>query len=103
MTASIPDGLQPVWVGDSNAPEWECIYADRNYYQRLIAWLRSEGFDEQVTHRVEVYLLDAPFARVHQWCTDERGRISVNEAGDDALTVVRTALLSSLPPAKEEA
>jgi hypothetical protein len=88
VSIAIPVDLQPLWVGDSNTAEWLEVWADRDYYDRLVAWLRSEGFDEKITHRVEVYLLDVPFAKVFQY---------VHNGAD---SVVRTALLSSLPPAR---
>jgi hypothetical protein len=95
--------MEPVWVGDSSTREWDAIWADRDYYEQLIEWLRSEGFDEKITYRVEVYLVDAPFAKVFQYATDDDGDIKLNEAGDDVELVTRTVLLSSLPPAKEAA
>jgi hypothetical protein len=98
----IPDGLEPLWVGDSATREWDAIFGTP-YCDRLLDWMCGEGFSPGRVHRVEVYLLDAPFGRFFEYVNDEAGEIKLNEAGDDAATVIRTVLLSSLPPMKEEA
>jgi hypothetical protein len=94
--AAIPAGLEPLWVGDANSREWYRFFGSEQW-RHLVDWLRSEGFDEGITHRVEIFLLDAPFARIHHYIPNERGYPRLNDTRDDVLSKVTTILLSSLP------
>lgn len=66
-------GLTPLMVIDTHDREWDQITADHAYHQRLIDWARGQGLNPVHTYRVEIYLVDCPFARVFQYATDENG------------------------------
>ena len=99
MTIAVPEDLRPIWTGDSATLAWGQIVGT-DHYDRLLEWLEREGGDPMRVHRVEVYLLDVPFAKVWEYVIDADGLPKVNEAGDDAESTARTVLLSSLPPMK---
>jgi len=88
MTIAVPEDLRPIWTGDSATLAWGQIVGTDHYG------------DPMRVHRVEVYLLDVPFAKVWEYVIDADGLPKVNEAGDDAESTARTVLLSSLPPMK---
>jgi hypothetical protein len=89
---------EPLFVEDANEEWWVRSQA---YRDKVNAWLASEGIDVAELVRVEVYLVDTPFAQLVFRVRDGDGKLAVNEAGDGMLTRSETALLSSLPPALE--
>jgi hypothetical protein len=89
---------EPLFVEDAHEEWWVRPQA---YRDTVNAWLALEGIDVAELVRIEVYLVDAPFARLVFRVRDEDGKLAVNEAGDGMLTRSETALLSSLPPALE--
>ncbi|MFN2636842.1 MAG: hypothetical protein ABR585_07445 [Gemmatimonadaceae bacterium] len=82
MTAPV---LDPLAVIDTRDATW-APYTDDGAYHRLMEWAAQQGISDDVC-RIEVYLLDAPFARVYE--VDKETRI-LREPYD--------VLLSSLPP-----
>jgi hypothetical protein len=91
---------EPLLIEDAHEEWWVRPQA---YRDMVNAWLASESIDVADLVRVEVYLVDAPFARLTFRVRDEDGKLAVNEAGDGMLTRSETALLSSLPPLAEGA
>ncbi|MEV4246985.1 hypothetical protein AB0J63_26675 [Streptosporangium canum] len=91
--------LKPLVVFDSaDNTYWNRASADAAWYDSLLGWVRQHGIDPPNTYRLEVYLLDCPFARVYEFDLDKDGRKYV--AGSDyARREPRDVLLSSLPPA----
>ncbi len=65
MTAS----LEPIWVGDVHDSQ---TWPPPNLSE-VLGWARSEGINANETYRIEVYLLDCPFARVYEYDRDENG------------------------------
>lgn len=89
--------LDPIVVLDVN--DWHPWPPD-DFREQVCAWLRRHNVDPKYVHRVEVYLLDAPFARVHQYDTDANGTVKLDP--DDPDDVAKLApfdvLLRELPP-----
>ncbi|MFI6513631.1 hypothetical protein ACIBCT_39010 [Streptosporangium sp. NPDC050855] len=78
--------LAPLTVIDTRDATW-LPYTDDGAYHRLMDWAATQGIPGDVC-RVEVYLLDAPFARVYELDTTTR-----------VLREPYDLILSSLPPA----
>lgn len=96
MPAPLP---APLLAEDATEEWWET--RTEEYRAVVTAWLASEGIDIADLIRVEVFLLDAPFARLCFQVRDDDDRAVINEAGDGIVTRTETVLLSSLPPALE--
>ncbi len=82
MTTSV---LDPLTVIDTRDGTW-LPYTDDGAYHRLMDWAAEQGIPDDVC-RVEVYLLDTPFARIYRLNAETR---TLREPYD--------APLSSLPP-----
>lgn len=93
MTVQLPE---PLLVEDAYEEWWRTRTPE--YRNVMNAWLASEGIDVADLVRIEVYLVDAPLARLVFRVRDEDGHSLVNETGDGVLTRSDTVLLSSLPP-----
>lgn len=90
---SVTEALDSIVVLDANEEPTP------SFREQVCAWLNRHGVDPMVTYRVEVLLLDAPFARVYQYEPDAEHIIKVNEDGTDALyRDPFDVLLSELPP-----
>ncbi|MFI6594956.1 hypothetical protein ACIBHX_01840 [Nonomuraea sp. NPDC050536] len=50
--------IEPLVVFDARDERWR---GDSH----ILAWCRSEGIDPEQVYRLEVYLVDCPFARVY--------------------------------------
>lgn len=88
------DGLVTVWdVREVRDPDWWDIQAPG------IEWLKGEGIPVRRTYRVEIYLMDSPFARVFAYAEDEQGRCYPDPAtGEPAEDEPAIVPLGSLPP-----
>lgn len=73
------------------------------YRDAVTAWMRSEGIDPVEARRIEVFLVDTPFAKITTYVRHESGAI-VFPAGTDVPEMTEsTVVLSSLPPLPESA
>ena len=95
-TVQLPE---PLLVEDANEEWWRT--RTPGHRGAVSAWLASEGIDAADLTRVEVYLVDAPFAWLVFHVRGKDGKCLVNETGDGVLTRLETVLLSSLPPRLE--
>ena len=86
----------PLLVEDAHEEWWRT--RTQAYRDTVNAWLASEGIDVTDLKRVEVYLIDVPFARLTFHVRDEQGRAVVDQAREALVTHTETRLLSSLPP-----
>ena len=85
-------------VRDDDA--WSRVIADKERYDQLTAWMRSQGLDPVNIYRIEIHPLDSPRARVYEYDRDEAGRMRL--VGDDiAKREPYDLALSSLPPDAE--
>lgn len=87
----IAPALEPLAVFDARDESW------RGDHQTL-AWFRSEGIDPNQVHRLEVYLLDCPFARVYEFVTLNGARFFVAERDEYLRRDPYDVILASLPP-----
>lgn len=90
--------LSPVWVGDAATREWSQI-CGTHFWHDCLTWLADHDLSDKFVTRVEVYLLDAPFAKVWHAVRDEHGTIRLDDTGEDLLLNEFTIMLKSLPPA----
>jgi hypothetical protein len=68
----------------------------------VCTWMVEEGLDPGEVFRLEVFLIDCPFARVHEYDRDGDGRLRVEDLPPRRIAVrpPRDVLVSSLPPVK---
>ena len=71
------------------------------YRNAVTAWMRSEGIDPTGVRRIEVFLVDTPFAKVTTYVRHESGGIVWHAGTDDPEMTESAVLLSSLPPLPE--
>ena len=71
-------GIAPLAVWDANARDYIDICVP------VMEFLTSQGIPVFDTYRVEVYLLDTPFARVFTYAEDERGWRYFDESAEAA-------------------
>jgi hypothetical protein len=74
---------------------------DRGYTDICIPvmeFLMSQGIPVHDTYRVEVYLLDAPFARVFTYAQDDQGRYFDEGTDGAAVNDPYDVPLTALPP-----
>lgn len=71
------------------------------YRQAFMAWMRSEGMDPNETRRVEVHLMDTPFAVATVYVRDEQGQKMIDRQREEFVLGEEMVLLSSLPPADD--
>lgn len=65
----------------------------------LCQWAAENGIDTDSAYRIEIHLLDCPFARVFQYDQDAQGRRFIDPATDDAARRKPYDLpISSMPP-----
>jgi hypothetical protein len=83
--------LEPLVVFDARDESWR---GD----PKILAWCRAEGLDPEQIYRLEVYLLDAPFARVYEFVTLNGARFLVEERDDYLRRDPYDVILSTLPP-----
>jgi hypothetical protein len=92
MTQSVA----PLIVWDAN---------DRSYFrsplrEEAFAWTVEHCGADEDTRRIEFFLMDAPFARVHRYALDAAGRRYLDPATDEiAEQPPVTVILNELPPA----
>lgn len=60
-------------VWDVREPDWWTGWRAKS------DWARAQGIPVDDTHRIEFYLIDAPFARVFTYARDGQGRKHWNE------------------------
>jgi hypothetical protein len=63
--------LEPLAVYDVHEPGWYGLSDDQRH--DLAAWSRAQRIEPSDTFRLEIYLLDCPFARVFQFERDAGG------------------------------
>ena len=87
-------GIAPLAIWDANAREYNAIR------DQVCEYLAGQGLPIDAAYRVEVYLLDAPFARVFTYDQDsEGGERRLDQAtGDVAVRPPFDQLLTALPP-----
>lgn len=80
---------------------WDCH--SRRYGEirdPVCAYLASQGLPIDPAYRVEVYLVDVPFARCFTYAEDEQGRRYVDpQTGEAAVREPYDRPLTALPPA----
>lgn len=85
--------ITPLAVWDVHNRSWA------HNWRPVMEYLESQGIPVDDTYRVEVYLLDMPFARVFTYAENERGWRYVDPAtGDAAVNDPYDVLLTALPP-----
>jgi hypothetical protein len=89
----------PLLVEDAGEEWWRTRTPE--YRATMTAWLASQGIDVADLMRIEVYLLDTPFARLVVRVRGEDGKLLTNPAREAILHRTETVLLSSLPPSRE--
>ncbi|MGW4663203.1 hypothetical protein [Streptosporangium sandarakinum] len=95
------DTLEPLVVYDAGDDTYQQRIGTP-WHDQLLAWARSNGITPDDVTRLEVYLLDAPFARVYEYALDENGRrYLTNDGNDHARREPYNVLLTSLPPGME--
>lgn len=88
--------LTPIAVYDAHDDLW----TRWDDFQTLLHWLDDNGINPKATYRVEVFLLDAPFARVHafQLVGEDQTRVYDPNTGEAVRLPPHDVLLNSLPP-----
>ncbi len=99
MTATLPE---PYLIADANDPATR-PWRDSPWYDEFLVWMRSQGMDPEITHLVEVFVVDCPFARATTFVPCPDGGVALTEDGRDFQRATQTVLLSSLPPLPESA
>lgn len=94
MAATLPD---PYFDLDAQALSDRGLY-ELPWHGDFLAWMRAEGMNPNDARRVEVFVVDCPFARVTTYALTVDGKRIANDAGDELVTVEETMLVSSLPP-----
>lgn len=91
---------EPLAVYDVHEDAWDRLTAQEKYRVRM--WIVEQGLDPGDIVRLEVYLIDCPFARVHEFDRDENGNLRVEDLPPREIAVrpPRDVLLSSLPPVR---
>jgi len=85
-------GLVAVW--DVHDPDFWCIHSP------VVEWLTDHGVPVDPTYRVEIHLVDSPFARVFTWAENDEGCRYLDPAtGEPAVSEPFVKMLSALPPA----
>lgn len=93
--------LEPLAVYDANERGGPYDRCSLDWRWELNDWLASNGVDSHVTDRVEIFLLDAPFATIYQIDPDERGRAVFDpQTGGAKRREPFRVMLNSLPPAE---
>lgn len=94
---------EPLAVFDVHEDDWDRFTAQEKYQVRL--WIVEQSLDPGDIFRLEVFLIDCPFARVHEYDRDDDGCLRVEGLPPRAIAVrpPRDVLLSSLPPVKPRA
>lgn len=93
------DTIEPIWAASVDDVWWRLYDDMRSDWTREVCdWMRAEGLDPEVVYGLEVYLVDAPYARVNAYVTDEQGRVLLNDERSDARRCTFTRVLSSYPP-----
>jgi hypothetical protein len=89
--------LKPITVYDRFT--WPGPEHPQRDIDTLEPWAAEHGIDLCKTYSLEIYVLDAPFARVYAYQYDADGnRVYDPAARDDARLPPRDVLLNSLPP-----
>jgi hypothetical protein len=90
----IPEGMEPLAVFDPR--EWPCRYGDGEV-QQITWWMAKHlaGLNAWYADRVEIYVLDGPFAVVHRYKRGDDGRRVAPLAEEPPVIVP----LAELPPA----
>jgi hypothetical protein len=86
---------EPVAVWDA----WDPDFYPR-YHPQVPDWLVSHGIDTDPAYRVEIYLIDTPFARVYTYAglpPDDRRYVDP-ATGEAAVNPPYDHVLSELPP-----
>lgn len=94
---AIPEGLEP--LADFDPREWPCRYSDGEMQQ--IVWWMQKHLTEYARYadRVEIYMLDAPFAVVHRYARDGDGfKYALEPGGPPATDEPVIVPLTELPP-----
>jgi hypothetical protein len=73
VTAHTPTTLEPLAVYDVHEDNW--LGLTEGQREELAAWLREHDVEPDDAYRLEIYLLDCPFARVFQFDVNERGKV----------------------------
>ena len=95
MTALIPEGLEPLAVWDS--------VSEYGFAAVTVArgeWARRHLGDPAFIYRVEIYLLDSPFAVVHSYARNANG-YKYHDPDEDGPAKLEPVVvpLDELPPA----
>ena len=81
----------------------EPVFWRGGLYKRVRAWLISQDIPTADTYRVEIHLVDVPFARVFTYALDSQGNRHMDTAILSPLTnEPYDKILSELPPAELE-
>ena len=90
---------EPLAVYDVHEDNW--FNLTREQRVEVWTWMVEEGLDPGEVFRLEVFLIDCPFARVHEYDRDGDGNLRVEDVPPRRIAVrpPRDVLLSSLPPA----
>jgi hypothetical protein len=87
---------EPLATWNANDPGW----ADWRYRGEASAWAKEHLPDADSTWRAEFFLVDAPFAVVYEFATDDEGRVRYDPAQRcPVMAEPATVILDSLPPA----
>lgn len=93
----IPEDLEPLAVWDGHARDWAQGWSDEQLLQ-LDDWLQGNlGLRGRYARRVEVYLLDTPFAVVTAYKRNADG-FKYQESGRITLEPPVIVPLAELPP-----
>lgn len=101
------DLASPKVIFDVHAQSWAHVTADKEYYARLLTWVREQGLVPEHIYRLEVYLIDCPHAQVFEFAYDEQGykflacgsdHVSCGDRCEVAKREPYTVILSNLPP-----
>ena len=93
---AIPTLPDPLIVFDATDRDWA---KTAEQWEQTCEWAYEQGIDPNETHRIEVYLIDAPFARVYQFAMTADGLRYIDDAtGKTAERKPFDVLLSELPP-----
>lgn len=87
MTAELPPA---VTVLDANTRP------PRHYRREALAWMQRQGIDVESAHRVEVFLLDTPFARVYGVERNADGSFVTKDG--EYVECRRDVILAEMPP-----
>lgn len=96
VTVPLPE---PVAVWDVHSAQ-DSLYW--HHHREVSVWATENLPDRAISiTRVEFYLLDCPFAVIHEVARDGDGRCVIDlKTGTTAMAAPRTVLLDALPPAE---